>query len=83
MSRRKDIHLELIKNRTKRKVVFKPIFNCSKYNIFIDGKLRYFGIGLTLQEWIEKLEMFERSGITIRVLSRDAAKRLQEFNRTK
>lgn len=83
MSKRKDIHLEFIKDGRTRKVTFKPISNCSKYRIFIDGKLRYWGIGLTLEGWTEKLATFERSGITVRVTSRNATKHLQKFVRTK
>lgn len=82
MSRRKEIHLELIKNGTTRQVVFKPIFNRSKYHVFIDGQLRYLGAGFSLRECAEKLATFERSGFTVRVLSRGLDKPRRGFSQT-
>lgn len=67
---RRGIYYELSKNDTRHKVEFKPIPKTPKYQIFIDDALKYMGAGFRLDECMERLSFFEKSGFSVRIVSK-------------
>ncbi len=67
---RREISFELIKDNLKHRLKLRPVPNTPKYQILIEGKLKYMGARFTLDECLDRLSFLERSGYQVKMASR-------------
>lgn len=68
---RREISFELIKDNLKHRLKLQPVPNTPKYQILIEGKLKYMGARFTLDECLDRLSFLERSGYQVKMASKD------------
>jgi hypothetical protein len=76
---RREVCFELSKESIRHKLQLKPVPNTPKYQIFIDGNLKYMGAGFRLDECAERLSFFEKSGFVVKILSAIKEKGFKDF----